>query len=140
MKLFYLLLVGHFLGDYVCYIRRLSESKRSGSLDMMLGSNFAHAGIHLVWTWLILSAVYEDLRWVIPGFLVFEFHLLVDFFRCVLEVKVFKVGKGIGLRQVVKAILARDFGTVWDNRYSIMRGIVDQIVHVGSLYLITLMV
>ena len=106
----------------------------------MLGSNIAHAAIHLVWTWLILSTVYEDLYWVIPGLLVFELHLLIDFFRCVLEVKVFKVGKGIGLRHFVKAVLIRDFETIWNNRYSVLRGIVDQIVHVGSLYLITLIV
>jgi len=137
MRLFVFLLLSHFLGDYVLYINKLSVMKRAPDPGEMFVGNGIHAFIHFICTMVVLVLVGFS-PWIWTAVLVFLAHFTIDFTRCLLEMGVLNFGtKHVGPKRVVWACLTGDFSGLRKHGKFVVSALIDQLIHVGSLYWIS---
>ena len=134
MSLFYKLLIAHFLGDYVFRSNYLSLMKRNEDIFDMVFANLFHSVIHFGFVLFIFISFRVDLIITVNvSVMILLFHFTIDFIRCFLERK-YKVWNE-GLITIFRAVYS-DFSAVWKYKGTIIRGVIDQIVHLGSLIVI----
>ena len=140
LNAFVLLLISHVLGDVIFTSHRLAVLKRaSGSFSQVLGLG-CHSGIHALFAGLLLFV--SGRLWFRAAIFVFALHFIIDFIRCRLEIRLFRPNTPYVKRSELFAWISgknRD-----DDKMSISRlrpwfliNLLDQCIHLGSLYAIS---
>lgn len=148
LGLFVFLLFCHFIGDYLLYNQQRSEQKRDAEWTIQVEANLRHAAIHAVIV-LVLSlpiAYLADFPTysAAAGGLVFLFHFIIDFSRCVVESRLLmiKINSGRGPMEMLKDYFTGNpmpLSFYVGNRTNWIAGLLDQGLHVGSIYLAALL-
>ena len=140
MDPFLLLLMSHVLGDGVLTSNRLAVLKRySGLIDQIIAIGL-HTGIHAFFAGLFLLMVCRD--FLKAALLVFFLHFLIDLIRCRVEISLFGPGRLLLRRSEFMALI---LGNKKDNLNIdkselgpwVLINILDQVVHLSSIYVIS---
>jgi hypothetical protein len=143
LNTFLLLIISHVLGDVVVNSYRLAVLKRNSAFcNQILAVGF-HSSVHALFAgiFILLLGGY----WLKAAMLILIAHFIIDFLRCRVEISLFGPGRIYVKRsELVAWILgkAKDaekmkIGKLWP---WLMIHVLDQSAHLGSLYIIALVV
>lgn len=145
MNIFILLLLSHLLGDIVLPWHRITVMKRSESFWVQLSGHITHAFIHGFFAATLLFIFINDHIWLKAAALVFCTHLIIDVIRSNIEVKLYGAGTiKIKRMEFIAWITGRNRDsikmssknlTIW-----LSINILDQLFHIISLYIISIVV
>jgi hypothetical protein len=143
LNIFFLLLVSHVLGDVIFTSYRLAVLKRSQGLsDQVLAISY-HSSVHALFAGLLLLIMGR--LWLKGALLVFAIHFGIDFLRCRVEMRLFGPDRIHVKRSELIAWISGTSEEQEKMRLSklwpwFLIHLMDQGVHLGSLYGIALVV
>jgi hypothetical protein len=91
VRVFWLLLISHLLGDILFTSYRLAVLKRSSAFPAQLLGVGCHCLVHAVLAGVLLSL--NHLSWLRGALMVFVFHFMIDLARSSVEKKMFGQGR-----------------------------------------------
>ena len=138
-----LLIMSHILGDIIFTSNRLAALKRNAEFFSQILGLLFHSGIHAVFAGLLLFM--GGGLWLRAALLVFAVHFFIDFIRCRFEINVYGPSGlhvkryelflwVIGLKKCPEGI---SLGKLWP---LFIISFLDQGIHLGSLYGISLLI
>ena len=138
-----LLILSHILGDIIFTSNRLAALKRDSEFSSQVLGVLFHSGIHAFFAGLLLFM--GGGLWIRAAILVFVVHFLIDFIRCRFEIKVYGPSRlHVKRYQLFLWIIGRKkcpdeitLSKLWP---LFLISLLDQGIHLGSLYGISLMV
>jgi hypothetical protein len=143
LNIFFLLLAAHLLGDVVVGSHRLTVLKRTSSLGSQFIGQGLHSFIHCLLAGILLFLT--DNNWITGAVLVLFAHLLIDIVRSHSEIKLFGEGKVfVKKSEFIKWVSGKsdnpDKMNLKNLRTWLLINILDQVCHVISLYIISVVI
>ena len=143
LHIFFLLIVTHVLGDVVFTSYRLAVLKRNSQLSSQVLAVGCHSGVHALFAGLLL--LFIGALWLKAALLVLAAHFLIDLLRCRVEIKLYGPNRIYVKRSELAAWIS---GKAKDSKKMeisklwpwFMIHVLDQSAHLGSLYVIALLV
>ena len=139
----FLLIVSHVLGDVVFTSYRLAVLKRTSGLSNQILAVGCHSIVHGLFAGLLLLLISGS--WLIAALLVFITHFSIDFLRCRAEMRLFGPGRIYVKRSELIAWVSGNAKDPEKMKLSklwpwLMIHFLDQSAHLGSLYVIALII
>jgi hypothetical protein len=143
LNVFFFLLVSHVLGDAIFTSYRLAVLKRSQRLSDQVLAIICHSSVHALFAGLLLLILGR--LWLKGALLVLALHSGIDFLRCRVEMRLFGHGRIHVKRSELIAWISGKSGDQGKMSMSklwpwFVIHLMDQGVHLGSLYGIALIV